>query len=331
LKHYESAKTADINENGTVVGKLKGSLDTFSLFIEWAFRNVKKNGYVHFIVPLAVVSSDSMTALHQLLFDNCETIRISHYAVRPRKVFHNSEIDVSIINFCKDEKPCKNLLTTKLNRKTEDSPIEKITKKLKFVNSFGLTMPGRIPKIGTKIEQRILKKLLRCKTTVGDLITEDGKAIYYRVSGGRYYKIITSYSTDSTKEKPLIFDKKLADCVGAMLSSNLFFWFYQVYSNNHDLKSFEIEAFPIPAARLTPELIVKIKRLYKRYLNDIERNVIHHSSTTYANIDSFKEYKIRYSKPLIDAIDDLICPLYGLTDKEREFIKNYEIEFRIDD
>jgi hypothetical protein len=124
-----------------------------------------------------------------------------------------------------------------------------------------LTLPGRIPKIGTKIEQRILKKLLRCKMMVGDLITEDGKAIYYRASGGRYYKIITNYSTDSTKEKLLILEKKLADCVGAMLSSNLFFWFYQVYSNNHDLKSSEIESFPIPAAQLTPELIAEIKRL----------------------------------------------------------------------
>jgi hypothetical protein len=58
--------------------------------------------------------------------------------------------------------------------------------------------------------------------------------------------------------------------------------------------------------------------------------VVRHSSTTYANIDSYKEYKIRYSKPLIDQIDDLICPLYALTDEETEFIKNYEIEFRID-
>lgn len=30
-------------------------------------------------------------------------------------------------------------------------------------------------------------------------------------------------------------------------------------------------------------------------------------------------------------LDDLICPLYGLSKEETDFIKNYEIEFRLDD
>ena len=49
------------------------------------------------------------------------------------------------------------------------------------------------------------------------------------------------------------------------------------------------------------------------------------------NVSSFKEYKIGKSKPIIDRIDDLICPLYGLTKEETEFIKNYEIQFRLSD
>ena len=66
----------------------------------------------------------------------------------------------------------------------------------------------------------------------------------------------------------------------------------------------------------------KIEKLYEQYLQSIERHVIERETT---------EYKIRYSKALIDKIDDLICPLYGLTDEERDFIKNYEIKFRIDE
>jgi hypothetical protein len=48
-------------------------------------------------------------------------------------------------------------------------------------------------------------------------------------------------------------------------------------------------------------------------------------------VAKFKQYKIRYSKTLIDEIDDLIAPLYGLTNEERDFIKNYEIKFRVDE
>ena len=46
-------------------------------------------------------------------------------------------------------------------------------------------------------------------------------------------------------------------------------------------------------------------------------------------VPSFKEYKIVHSKAIIDEIDDYICPLYGLTPEETDFVKNYELEFRL--
>ena len=72
-------------------------------------------------------------------------------------------------------------------------------------------------------------------------------------------------------------------------------------------------------------------KLYGVYLTDIERNANtrHTTKESSYKIDSFKEYKIGKSKSIIDKIDDLICPLYGLTQKETDFIKNYEIEFRL--
>jgi hypothetical protein len=71
--------------------------------------------------------------------------------------------------------------------------------------------------------------------------------------------------------------------------------------------------------------------LYSRYLSDIEAKAnirITSGESTY-NVDSFKEYKIVRSKAIIDEIDDYICPLYGLTQEETDFIKNYELEFRL--
>ena len=103
------------------------------------------------------------------------------------------------------------------------------------------------------------------------------------------------------------------------------FWFYcQVYTIGLDLKTPELTAFPLPDfAELSSATISAINAKYAEYLADIEKNVIHHST--------FKEYKLRKSKRLIDQLDDLICPLYGLSTEETEFIKNYEIEFRVED
>jgi len=146
-----------------------------------------------------------------------------------------------------------------------------------------------------------------------------------------YYNVITNYPSESMKEKALLLDKKFADAIGAILSSNLFWWYQQVYTNGLDLKSYEIESFPIPVDALTVPVRRKIEKLYEKYLQSIERHVIERETTEYKHVTKFKEYKIRYSKALIDAMDDVICPLYGLTEEELEFIKNYELRFRINE
>jgi hypothetical protein len=224
----------------------------------------------------------------------------------------------------------KRILATQMYRKDKTMSLESIIKKFRFINVAGLGLRGRYAKISLPIEKRILKKLFAVKDTIGSLKKDDGKKIYYRVGGGEYYKTVTNYPTDSTKEKALSFDKKIADCVGAILSTSLVWWYNQVYTRYPDWKSYEIESFPIPVEKLTPAIRLKIEKLYEQYLHSIESHVKERESQEYKHITKFKEYKIRYSKALIDAMDDIICPLYGLTKEETEFIKNYEIQFRID-
>jgi hypothetical protein len=193
-----------------------------------------------------------------------------------------------------------------------------------------LKLKGRYPKISLDIEKQILGKIFSLPTRIGNLIKKSGKPIFYRTTGGRYFKVITNYSTGSTKEKAVYFDKKTADILGAILSSNLYFWFYQIFSNNLDLKSYEIESFHIPLEKMSEDTIKALETVYSLYLTDIEKYATVRNTKKYANINSFKEYKIGKSKHLIDRIDDILCPLYGLTKVETEFIKNYEIKFRVD-
>ncbi|MDR0605134.1 MAG: Eco57I restriction-modification methylase domain-containing protein [Bacteroidales bacterium] len=324
LQNYKSAKT--------IKGKQKGSLDTFSLFIENGFRLLNNHGDLGFIVPLTITSGDSMTALHTILFGNCETIKISSYCDRPLQIFKNAHKKISIISFRKTETICKNLLTTKMYRWHKGITLASLIDKMQFIDSIDYRLYGRLPKVGLNIEICILQKLFASQNVpIGKLREKESKtAIYYRSSGGMYFNVITNYVTGSTKERTIYLKKDIANVIGAVLSSNLFFWYQQVYSNGLDLKSYEIDSFTIPVEKLTPKTTSTIENLYKEYLEDIERNAIAHTTDSYANIDSFKEYKIRKSKHLIDKIDDIICPLYGLTKAETEFIKNYEIEFRVD-
>ena len=141
--------------------------------------------------------------------------------------------------------------------------------------------------------------------------------------------MVTNYSNGSSAERAIYFDKKYADAIGCILSSNLSFWFYQIYSDNLNWKSYEIENTPIPP--LSDDVIEQLNQLYEEYLADIEANANKRQTTGKSSytVDSFKEYKIGKSKAIIDKIDDLICPLYGLSSEETEFVKGYELEFRM--
>ena len=324
---YQTTQTLKDKNNKSLTVQ-KGSMDTYTMFIELAYNIMRINGCMTMIVPISLTSSDSLSGVHNILKSKCDDIYISSYAVRPQPVFKNAMVNTSILAFRKTGKPCSGIYATKMYRKGKNFNLQMLVEHLQFVEVKELMIFGRIPKISLEMEKDILKKLSSCdKLKLYE--RKLGSDIYYRTSGGRYFKVVTNYSTGSSKEKPIVLDEKYANALGCILSSNLSFWFYQIYSNNLDWKSNEIENTPIPP--LSNETIEKLDELYKEYLADIEANAnkrLTSGDSTY-KVDSYKEYKIGKSKAIIDKIDDLICPLYGLSAEETNFIKNYEIEFRL--
>ncbi|TAF81034.1 MAG: hypothetical protein EAZ51_04925 [Sphingobacteriales bacterium] len=318
---YETAKT--------IKGGQKGSADTFTLFIELGHNLANTGGNLHYIVPISITSSDSMTGVHNLIEKDCSEIKVSSYSVRPQPVFENAMVNTSILYFKKDGKPCENIYSTKMYRKNSQLSLKYLVENLQFIDVKDYKIQGRYPKISLDIERKILKKIFSTDTKIGDLLKLNGKPIYYRFAGGRYYKVITNYSTGSSAERAIIFENSIANSIAAILSSNLYFWFYQIFSDNLNLKSYEIETFGIPFKKFDENVKDKLELVYNDYLKDIETNANVRLTKKYANIDSFKEYKIGKSKYLIDKIDDIIGPLYGLTKDELSFIKEYEINFRL--
>lgn len=241
---YQTTQTLKDKNNKSLTVQ-KGSMDTYTMFIELAYNIMRVNGCMTMIVPISLTSSDSLSGVHNILKSKCDDIYISSYAVRPQPVFKNAMVNTSILAFRKSGKPCSGIYATKMYRKGKNFNLQMLVEHLQFVEVKELMLFGRIPKISLEMEKDILKKLSGCdklKLYERNL----GSDIYYRTSGGRYFKVVTNYSTGSSKEKPIVLDEKYANALGCILSSNLSFWFYQIYSNNLDWKSDEIENTPIP-------------------------------------------------------------------------------------
>ena len=44
---------------------------------------------------------------------------------------------------------------------------------------------------------------------------------------------------------------------------------------------------------------------------------------------SYQEFRVRYSKTIIDKIDEVLARHYGFTEDEKDFIMNFDARFRL--
>ena len=137
----------------------KGSIDSYTLFIEQAYNLLQSKGCLTMIVPISFTSSDALSGVHRLLMQNCDTIRVSSYAVRPQPVFKNAVVNTSIIEIHKTGTPCKHLYSTKMYRKGGELNLQALVDNLEFIDVKDYMLFGRIPKVSRKMETNILEKI----------------------------------------------------------------------------------------------------------------------------------------------------------------------------
>ena len=88
--------------------------------------------------------------------------------------------------------------------------------------------------------------------------------------------------------------------------------------------------FPIPIEAFSKKVIAVIEKLYDEYLKDLHKNS-KVKEVNYEHVSEYREYYARYSKHLIDKMDLAIKDGYGLSEKEVQFLINYDFAFRTDD
>jgi hypothetical protein len=183
----------------------------------------------------------------------------------------------------------------------------------------------------------MLKKLFFADSKVGHYIGQSTGNVYYRTTGGLYWKVFTNFAPEfylngeqgrSSRETNFITSEtEYAVPLVGILSSNCFWWWYTITSNLRDLNPIDIHEFPISNKALVS---VKMKALSEDYIEDLRHNstilVRNQRQTGRTETQSFK---IRISKPIIDKIDIEFGRLIGFNDEELDFIINYDIKYRM--
>jgi hypothetical protein len=161
--------------------------------------------------------------------------------------------------------------------------------------------------------------------------------VYYRTTGGLYWKVFTDFppafklngiSGHSTRETWFgLAEEKAVKPAVAILSSNLFWWWYTLTTNCRDLNPSDLQNFPVPPTVLNDTSLESLGNLY---LLDLHGNSsMKERKQKQTGRTETQSFRIQKSKPIIDDIDRVLARHYGFTDEELDFIINYDIKYRM--
>ena len=302
--------------------------------IERSMALIGDKSCLSMIVPLSLPSTQRMKSVQNILEAGNRNVWYANFAWRPAKLFDVVNRALTIFTIAPSHTPQS--LSTCYQKWTSEC-------RHYLFNMIRYTqIPYRrslfwAPKIGTELERIILNKLMLIPTSVADFAGKTNHRIFYRSSGGLYWKVFTDFapsfsvngvSASSSKEEnfSVQHEKQIRPMI-ATLSSNVFWWWYTVTSNLRDMSPANIMGFPTPASIFSDS---SLNLLGKKYLKDITTNstilVRQQKSTGRTETQSFK---IKNSKQIIDEIDNVLASHYNFTKKELDFIINYDIKYRM--
>lgn len=316
-----------INYNTLTCGNI------YANFIERTTRIINKTGRLGKIVQMSVCCTQRMKPVQKILKER--GLAISNFNWRPAKLFEGStkaNISLSILIDTKDKQVYS---TSFLKWSAEER--ENLFKTIKYSKNTTFKYDFIIPKIGNDFDVSIYSKLSQFKT-IGDIVAikDTQYKLYYRNTGGLYWKIFTDFSppfkkngedSKSSRETTLSFknEKELKISI-ALFWSNLYWWWYSTNSNGRDNNPFDLKSFPLNESMLNNlELLEISDRLIKSLKdNSMTANRIHGKDVT-----EYLKFIPKKSKSIVDEIDDVIYKYYGLLQSENEYIKHYDLKYRI--
>lgn len=328
---YLEAREVDYNPVGVAS---RDSNAIHAMCIERSCNILSRTGAISMIVPLALTSTQRMRSV-QSIIENGRSAWYSNFAWRPAKLFDT--VNRALTVFVGMHSAQLRTFSTGYIKWTSDDR-QALFDRLRYADVSRERTAFWVPKLGHIIEQGILDKLLKADSKVKNFYGLSSGRVFYRTTGGLYWKVFTDFAPaffadgvrgNSSRETSFSTrEESQAKPLVAILSSNLFWWWYTITSNLRDLNPSDIQEFSLPMGVVASKSIVKLS---DEFIADMQKNstmlVRNQKNTRQAT--QTQSFKVRTSKPIIDKIDLVLSKAYGLTDEEIDCIVNYDIKYRM--
>ena len=305
-----------------------------AMFVERATQLLKPSGSLCLIVPMAVVCTKRMKVVQDVLEQPGRSVWYAHFSWRPGRLFPDVNRALTIIT--------SHASSASQTYTTGYQQWKSYSRRYLFDLIHYVPAPRErkrywVPKFSTEIEHEILDKFLACSTTVGDFLGPSKHRIYYRTTGGLYWKVFTDFppsfrrngkATASSRETFLsVGHRHWVPALIATLSSDFFWWWYTLTGNLRDLNPVDIAQFPLPAAMMDDK---ELARLGMEYGKDLQKNSRlakrKQVQTGLAESQTFEVYK---SRRWLEAMGKQMAGHYGLNEEEVDYLQHYDLRHRL--
>jgi Eco57I restriction-modification methylase len=313
-----------------------GAGNLYAFTTERSLDLLRPQGAIGLIVPVSIVSTQRMAHLQQRI-SNSASSWFSNYGERPAKLFSGAEVLLTIvIAFASNTRRTR--YVTGL-RKWNAEQREQLFATTGYVVNAQSVRGFVVPKFSSNIESSGFLKIWFDSQRLGTVMSRSGSDLFYRIGGGRYWKIFTTEAPKfslnniqgkSSRESTLTFttdNERLLAC--ALLSSSIFFWFFSITTNGRDLNPIDLQDFPVDLNRLgaaCPKLLAMAPDLMADYQLHSRLKI---KQSTQTGLVEYQEFYPRLSKSLIDDIDIELGRFYKLSSEELDYIINYDIKYRM--
>ncbi len=306
----------------------------YAFVVERNISLMNKIGRTGMIIPHSAFCTDRMAPIMSL-FSKRGTSWVSTYDIRPAKLFVG--VDQRLAIYISSLSTSPQLFSTRYHRWNDEARPTLFTQ-LNYTSINNLLYANSFPKVGSVIECSIWEKLHNHRR-LEDI--SHGQSKLYFHNAPRYWiraMISAPYFWNerdgeklSTQVKELFASQMdNAKVVAAILNSSIYYWWFVLLSDCRHLNMREIERFPVGLSEIPEaikyELVDRCDCLMKSYSQHSVRKESTYKATGKVVYD---EYYPRYSKAIIDGIDQVLASHYGLTNEELDFIINYDIKYRM--
>jgi hypothetical protein len=257
-----------------------------------------------------------MNSIRTFLQKNTQRLYISNYADRPSCLFLGVHqiLTICLAKLGKCEKPefYSAGFSHWLNEERKN-----LFQKLSYEQS-----PLFWEKICSMEELSIRPKISKNNNSIASYFRNTGELLTVSGGTGGYWLRAFSFKQQSNEYKDYrVENKAIAKSVIGVLNSALFYWFWRMISDCRHLTKSNIGQFEISLSLNSLYNLSEISDEYEKML--LLTQEVREGALTYA------QYRPASVKNFGDRIDNILAQHYGFTEKELDFIINYDIKYRM--